>query len=164
MRLIITPLILCLMFQSGTDHVEVLATRLDQALYTSSWKRTTCRIFCAHINSAWKVIRHYLTNTFRRSGRRLTIVIVAAIPPVYSRWALARACISMCSKLPRRTNAMVRVNRLHRMLVGRYVAIPAIISRSVFSLNRPIYSHACLLHLASRVLPLDLNKLLRQNS
>jgi hypothetical protein len=132
MRLILAPLVL---YQFGTDHVEVLATRLDQASYTSSWRQTTCRISYAHINFAWKGIRHCLINTFLRYGRRLTIVIVAAILRVYSRLVLVRVCISMCSKPPQRTNATVRVNRLPKMLVGRYVAIPVVISHSLFSFN-----------------------------
>jgi hypothetical protein len=143
MRLILAPLVL---FQFGTDHVEVPATRLDQALCTSSWRRITCRTFYAHISSAWKDIHRYSTNTFRRSGRRLTTVIAAAIQPVYSRWVLARPCISMCSKLPRRTIAMAPINRLPKMLVGRYVAIPVVISHSVFPSTD--CSHECLLHLS----------------
>jgi hypothetical protein len=113
----------CLMFQSVTNHVEVLDTRLDQVSYTSSWKRTTCHIFYARISSAWKDIRHCLTNTFRLYGQRPTIVIVVAIPRAYSRWVPARECISMSSRLPRRTIAMVQISRLPRMLVGRYVTV-----------------------------------------
>jgi len=122
---------------SETNHIEVQATHLGQASCISSWKRTTCRIFYARTNSVWKGIHRSLTNTFPLSGQRPTIVIVVATPRAYLRSVLARACISMCSMLPRRTNAMVQVNKLLKMLVGRYVTVHAFASCDHFTWNRP---------------------------
>jgi hypothetical protein len=144
----------------GSDHVEVPGTRLDQASCTSSWRRITCPIFSARISCVWKGTRRCSTNTSRRSGRRLTTVIAVAIQRAYSRWVPARPCISTCSKQHRRTNAMGRVNRLPRMSVGRYVAVPALTSHSIPSTT---YSHECLLHLAARVLPLVSSEFLIEN-
>lgn len=94
--------------------------RLAQASYTNSSRWTTCRMFCARTNSAWRATRVYLTNTFQLFGPHQIIATVVGIQQAYWRLDRGRTCFSMYSKQRQKMSGMGPVIKLHSLPVGRY--------------------------------------------
>jgi hypothetical protein len=116
--------------------LEAQDTHLAQASFTNSSKPTACHTSSERISFVWKAMLLSSINTFPRYGLHPITAIGAVIQLVYWKSDQEMPSFSMYLRRHPKMKGMVRVNKLRRMLVERFV------SPSLFRYNPLIHFRA----------------------